>query len=204
MFQLPKSRSIKTEILFIERCLELLKEGGRLGIVLPEGIFNNPNALYVRKFVEDQAYLKAVISLPQETFLSAKTSVKTSLLFLQKFTQDEKKKWLDLLQRKKNHILIDQQEKREKIKNIIGDRNTNTNKKRELKKRLKELDQQVIEESRKQARVDFDYPIFMCEAEDVGITPTGETGDDVPNDLPEILKAYQKFSKHPEKFIAST
>jgi type I site-specific deoxyribonuclease len=71
LFQLPKSKSIKTEILFIERCLDLLKDSGRMGIVLPEGIFNNPNSLYVRQFVEDRAYLKAVISLPQETFISA-------------------------------------------------------------------------------------------------------------------------------------
>ena len=51
LFELPKRGAaemsklgkIKTEIIFIERCLSLLKPGGRLGIVLPEGIFNNPS-----------------------------------------------------------------------------------------------------------------------------------------------------------------
>jgi type I restriction enzyme M protein len=50
LFTLPKraQSKVKTEILFIERCLALLKPGGRLGIVLPEGVFNNPScSMYV-------------------------------------------------------------------------------------------------------------------------------------------------------------
>lgn len=95
LFELPKRGptgkllKIKTEFLFIERCLALLKPGGRLGIVLPEGVFNNPSLAYVRQFVQERAFVRAVVSLPQETFLSSGTSVKTSLLFLQKFTIEE-------------------------------------------------------------------------------------------------------------------
>jgi type I restriction enzyme M protein len=84
-----KLGKIKTEILFLERCLALLKPGGRLGIVLPEGIFNNPSLAYVRGFCEDRAFVRAVVSLPQETFYSAGASVKASLLFMQKFTEAE-------------------------------------------------------------------------------------------------------------------
>jgi type I restriction enzyme M protein len=84
-----KSAKIKTEILFIERCLSLLKQGGQLGIVLPEGIFNNPSLAYVREFCENRAFIRAVVSLPQETFFSSGASVKASLLFLQKFTEKE-------------------------------------------------------------------------------------------------------------------
>ena len=95
LFLLPKNGSgklgkIKTEILFIERCLDLLMPGGKLGIVLPEGIFNNPSLAYVREFVEDRAKLLAVLSLPQETFMSSGASVKCSLLFLQKFSEAER------------------------------------------------------------------------------------------------------------------
>lgn len=95
LFELPKSNTskIKTEILFIERCLDLLKPGGRMGIVLPEGVYNNPSLAYVRQFVEDRAYLKAVVSLPQETFISSGASVKASLLFLKKYTDQEKKRF---------------------------------------------------------------------------------------------------------------
>jgi len=62
--KLPKARGnrtlgkIKTEILFVERCLDLLKPGGRMGIVLPEGIFNNPSLAYVREFVKTMALLE--------------------------------------------------------------------------------------------------------------------------------------------------
>jgi type I restriction enzyme M protein len=56
LFELPKNAGskTKTEILFIERCLALLRPGGRLGIVLPEGIFNNPSLAYVREFCENR------------------------------------------------------------------------------------------------------------------------------------------------------
>src|SRR5439155_19819096 len=74
---------------FIERSLALLQPGGRLGVVLPEGIYNNPSLAYVREYVEDRAFIRAVISLPQETFYSAGASVKACLLFLQKFTEQE-------------------------------------------------------------------------------------------------------------------
>ena len=59
LFSLPKTAAsrTKTEVLFIERCLDLLKPGGRLGIVLPEGIFNNPSLEYVRDFVENRAFI---------------------------------------------------------------------------------------------------------------------------------------------------
>lgn len=96
IFDLPKRGGdgaklgkVKTEILFIERCLALLKPGGRMGIVLPEGIFNNPSLAYVREFCKDRARILAVVSLPQETFYSSGASVKASLLFMQKFTEKE-------------------------------------------------------------------------------------------------------------------
>ncbi len=92
LFELPKSPTskIKTEILFIERCLDLLKPGGRMGIVLPEGVFNNPSLRHVREFVEDRAFLRAVVSLPQETFVSSGASVRHTS-FLQKFTETKER-----------------------------------------------------------------------------------------------------------------
>lgn len=107
LFELPKRGGdgsgklgkIKTELLFIERCLDLLSDGegkkpaGRLGVVLPEGVFNNPSLQWVRDFVEDRAWLRAVVSLPQDTFVSSGASVKCSILFLQKFTTEEKQRY---------------------------------------------------------------------------------------------------------------
>jgi hypothetical protein len=89
LFKLPRTKSIKTELLFLERCLDLLAPGGRMGIVLPEGIFNNPSLAHVREFTEDRAFLRAVVSLPQETFTSSGASVKCSVLFIDKFSEEE-------------------------------------------------------------------------------------------------------------------
>jgi type I restriction enzyme M protein len=72
------------ETLFIERCLDLLKVGGRMGIVLPNGNFENSSLEYIRYFIMKHAKLLAVINLPQETFIPYGTGVKTSILFLEK------------------------------------------------------------------------------------------------------------------------
>ena len=71
------------QILFIERCLQLLKPGGRMAIVLPDGIFGNPSDRYILQYVLQEAKILAVISLAPETFLPS-THTKTSVLFLEK------------------------------------------------------------------------------------------------------------------------
>lgn len=71
------------QILFIERCLDLLKEGGRMAIVLPEGILGNANSGFVRKFIRENAEVIAIIDCPLETFLPS-TPTKTCLLILKK------------------------------------------------------------------------------------------------------------------------
>ncbi len=70
------------EILFIERCLQLLKNNGKLGIVLPDGIFNE-SEFYVRNWLLKQCQIIAIIDICKETF-QPNTSTKTSLLILQK------------------------------------------------------------------------------------------------------------------------
>ena len=72
------------EILFIERCLQLLKEGGKLAIVLPDGILENRTLTYVRNYIKKSAKLMAVVSLPSKTFIPHGTGIKTSIVFLQK------------------------------------------------------------------------------------------------------------------------
>ena len=70
------------EILFIERCLQLLKFGGRLGIVLPDGFFNE-NVSYLRSWILTKVKILAIIDIPLATF-QPNTSTKTSLLFFEK------------------------------------------------------------------------------------------------------------------------
>jgi type I restriction enzyme M protein len=57
--------------------------------VLPEGVFNNPSPGLCSEFCEDRAFIRAVVSLPPETFISSGASVKASLLFMQRFTHEE-------------------------------------------------------------------------------------------------------------------
>lgn len=82
---------VDRHILFIERVLELLKPGGRAVIVLPQGIFNNSNEKYVRRFITSKARILAVVGLHGNSF-KPHTGTKTSLLFLKKYANDEQVK----------------------------------------------------------------------------------------------------------------
>lgn len=75
------------DILFIERCIDLLNEGGRLAIVLPAGDLENRSLDYVRKYIDSKAKILGVISLPQKTFVPHGTSIKAVILFIQKLDE---------------------------------------------------------------------------------------------------------------------
>jgi len=76
------------DVLFIERCLRFLKPGGRMAIVLPQGNLNNTNAEYIRTWIMQKARTLAVVGLHGNTFKPF-TGTKTSVLFLQKYPQDQ-------------------------------------------------------------------------------------------------------------------
>lgn len=79
---------IGRDILFIERNLHFLKPGGRMAIVLPQGRLNNTNDLPIRNFLFGQARILAVVGLHANTF-KPHTGTKTSVIFLQKYTEEE-------------------------------------------------------------------------------------------------------------------
>lgn len=70
------------QILFIERCIQFLKPGGRLAIVLPESIFGMPNYGYVVQYLFNNFKLRAFISLPEEVF-QPYTHAKTCVVILE-------------------------------------------------------------------------------------------------------------------------
>lgn len=76
------------EVLFIEACYNFLKPGGKMAIVLPDGILGNPNTESVRLWILQHFKLLASVDLPVETFLP-QVGVQASLLFLQKKTDAE-------------------------------------------------------------------------------------------------------------------
>lgn len=84
-----KPKKVNSEIIFLEKYLEWLKPNGYLICIVPDSILNN-KGLYqaLRKGLTDEVSIKAVISLPSNTFATAGTETKTSLLFLQKKKYD--------------------------------------------------------------------------------------------------------------------
>ncbi len=77
------------EVLFIEACYNFLKPGGKMAIVLPDGILGNPNTLPVREWILDKFQILASVDLAVEAFLP-QVGVQASLLFLQKKTDLER------------------------------------------------------------------------------------------------------------------
>jgi len=229
LFELPKRGNqdrkgklgkVKTEILFIERCLDLLKPGGRMGIVLPEGIFNNPSLSYVREFCEDRAFIRAVVSLPQETFFSSGASVKASLLFMQKFTSKEKSDF----DRKKAAAKAEVQAKHKpelervtrKLEAVIekakqeGDAKARRKTEDELKDFHRKMTEKMETESRALLKERFPYLIFLYEPEKVGISATGEADQNElfpnPNQPPgtegkTALELYSDFRRDPKALL---
>jgi len=81
-------KKIGRHILFLERSLQFIRPGGRMAIVLPQGLLNNMNTEYIRRFAIDNARILAVVGLHGNTF-KPHTGTKTSVLFLQKYTNKE-------------------------------------------------------------------------------------------------------------------
>ena len=229
LFELPKRGSedgkgklgkIKTEILFMERCLELLKPGGCMGIVLPEGVFNNPSLAYVREFCEDRAYIRAVVSLPQDTFVSSGASVKASLLFMQKFTDKEKadfekkKAATEAEVRAKHKSELDRETARLQAEIEAAKKVRDTDRRKKGQAELRDFQQEMEEciqaESRALLKERFPYPVFLYEAEKVGISSTGEADQNelYPNPSQPLgtegntcLELYHAFLKDPNAFL---
>ncbi|UEL29466.1 N-6 DNA methylase [Pseudarthrobacter sp. L1SW] len=85
--------SMAPEQLFVQRAIEWIKPGGRLGIVLPNGILSNPGPADegIRRFILQQCWVLASVELPVETFIvDANVNILTTLLFLKRKTLDEK------------------------------------------------------------------------------------------------------------------
>jgi type I restriction enzyme M protein len=74
------------EVLFIEACYDFLKPGGKMAIVLPDGILGNPNMMKVREWILEKFKILASIDLAVEAFLP-QVGVQASLLFLEKKTE---------------------------------------------------------------------------------------------------------------------
>ena len=83
--------AVEPQVLFLERCLDWLKPGGKLGIVLPDGILGAPGTAFIRWWVMQRAYVLASVKLPVECFIvEANVNILTSLLVLKKKTEAQR------------------------------------------------------------------------------------------------------------------
>jgi len=85
------AKKVPPQILFIERCLQLLRPGGRMAVVLPDGILGGDKIGYVAAFIKSKARILALLDCPIETFAPMVTT-KTHVVFLEKKASNESEK----------------------------------------------------------------------------------------------------------------
>lgn len=209
-----------TEVLFIEQDYKFLKEGGYLAIVIPDGILTNSSMQYVRTQIEDWFRIVAVVSMPQTAFMANGAGVKSSVLFLRKWT---KKKSDQLINTKKNiesRLLTDnnyqtqrlnwdkeiKQKQKEKVTEIKDKQNisaTSAKQTEEYKSwnadllakygdKVEELKSFLTDQYQQAKKKELtDYPIFMAIAENIGYDATGK--ETAVNELDIIGEELKKF-----------
>lgn len=191
--------STLTEVLFIERCLRLLKPGGRMGIVLPEGVLNNSNLQKVREYFESKAKIILICSIPQDVFIKAGATVKPSLVFFKKFTEEEAKQYGDIYQSAKAEV---DAKHIDEIEAIELDYSKRQILKKDYNAKIKAIEEIKQDEIKSIVKEKFDYQIPIAKVEKAGITTTG---GECENELLDVLKEYQAYnSKHPLWKIAKT
>lgn len=209
-----------TEVLFIEQDYKFLKEGGYLAIVLPDGILTNSSMQYVRTQIEDWFRIVAVVSMPQTAFMANGAGVKSSVLFLKKWTKKESEQLVNTKKSIECRLLSDngylaqrqtwdkeiKQKQKEKANEIKSKqkisateaqkteeyKSWNTNLLAEYATKVEEL-KSALTEAYQQAkqRELTDYPIFMAIAENIGYDATGKKT--AINELDVIGEELKKF-----------
>lgn len=193
----------KTEVLFIEQDYKFLKEGGYLAIVLPDGILTNSSMQYVRTQIEDWFRIVAVASMPQTAFSANGAGVKSSVLFLKKWSNGQTEKLISVKKNIESRLLNDnnyivqrqewekeiklqQKQKVNEIKNSQRISATAAKQTEEYKSwnsdllneyanKVDELKSRLTDEYQQAKQKQLpDYPIFMAIAEQIGYDATGK------------------------------
>ena len=173
-----------TEVLFMERCLKLLKPGGRMGIVLPEGVLNNSNLQKVRDYFESEAKILLITSIPQDVFIASGATIKPSLLFFKRFTEEERKQYAEAKNRAVKTVdkEFEPQVKEIEIK-YANDKKAKT-------KALKEIEVKKEAEIKEKTKELFNYEIPIKKKKKAGITTTGAKCE---NELEDVAKEFKNY-----------
>lgn len=193
LLSLYKINSSLTEVLFIERCLNLLKPGGRMGIVLPEGVLNTDSLQKARDFVEGKAKILLIVSIPQDVFIASGATVKPSLLFFKKFTEEEAFEYSQILHQAQMTISAkyenEVREFEEKLQ-LKGKDTLTKDEKKTCKKKLKVITEKIEIEVKKIVKEKFDYEIPIAEIQKAGISSTGA---EIDNELIPLEKEFTPY-----------
>ena len=184
-----------TEVLFIERCLNLLKPGGRMGIVLPEGVLNGTNIQKAREFVEGKAKILLIVSIPQDVFIASGATVKPSLLFFKKFTEEEASEYEKIKNSATKTINAKYSKELVTIEEQLSLRGKNAlpkEKKNELNARKKKIVEQASIEIKEIIKEKFDYEIPYAKVQKAGISTTGA---EIENELKPLAEEYTPYRK---------
>ena len=180
-----------TETLFLDRCLDLLVPGGRMGVVLPEGVLNNKKLEAVRHYVEGRAKIVMVVSLPTDVFMAAGANVKPSILFLKKFSVSEASEYHQVLTVVNDQVKeLHQQEVEELIKKI---KTADDEKKNNLRAKLRKLNEKMKGEINKKLKEALDYEVLMASVDKAGINSVGA---ECENELVDLLAEINKYKEH--------
>ena len=200
LFQIGKFSGL-TEVLFIERCLNLLKPGGRMGIVLPEGVLNNTNLQKVRDFVESKAKILLIVSIPQDVFMAAGATVKPSLLFFKKFTENEAEEYNRIYIQASHEVEAKYDEEMTDIDAKLAKRGKEAlskDEKKSLRARKKELVALIENEIKALVKERFDYVIPIAEVQKAGISTTGAK---IENELEPLEKEFTEYRKENKLWV---
>lgn len=191
------SMSGLTEVLFMERCLRLLKKGGRMGMVLPEGVLNTSNLQKVREYFEGRAKIILICSIPQDVFIAAGATVKPSLVFFKRFTEEEEKQYAEC--KRKAYLETYEQYKVEADKlladhQVLVDAGKSRSKDaKAIRSRLATIASTTEDDAKPLVKEYFDYEIPIAKVDDAGITSTGSASSG--NQLPALEEEYATYRK---------
>jgi len=166
-FELARGRSkIDSELVILERAIKFLAPGGRLGMVVPDGLLNNTGKQSrcpaFRRFLLRYTRVLAVVSLPDHAFRRQGAQNKTSLLFCQRYTEEEqrvfKHSYREALQEIKDEPLSEVEKEDQAIRGAL------------LRQR---------------------YRVFTAEANNVGYTATG-----MPSQLNDLFNAENRVPRY--------
>ena len=184
-----------TEVLFIDRCLNLLKPGGRLGIVLPEGVLNNTNLQNVREYFEGRAKILLIVSIPQDVFMAAGATVKPSLMFFKRFTEEEQVQYNGIKVKAFSEVREKYVDESFSIETELAKRGKEAlpaAEKKTLRARKKEIEVAIDQETKALVKQRFDYVIPIADVKRAGINSIGIK---IENDLEPLLEEFTKYRK---------